>query len=323
MKVSKQEVQKAVRRIYGAAKVKDVTDLSGRINLVYRVDISNPSMSMVLKLNAFPEYDWRLEKERYVTELINEHTDISVPFIYLVDNSKEIFPAQYTLMSRIDGENLKSLLPKIDSDERGKLVEEAGECLGKINSINFQKFGSIRGKGVIDGVDSFEDHFHKSFEKTISRLSKTIEIRGLVDNAKEFLEKNIQLAQIPVEPCLVHYDYTPENIIIRNREVSGILDFEACRASHNELDFVQVENTIFDLYPEIKRQFLDGYQKHSLISAEFERRQKLYKIQFYLNLVFFERDPNLKREYTRKVREILRRDTNGLQDQNQWNYIKG
>jgi len=314
MKISKEEVQRVVNKIFGNAKVNNITDLSGRINFVYNVGISNPTKSLILKLNAFPQYDWRLEKEKYVTRLITEHTDVPVPTIYLVDNTKDTFSTQYSLMSKIDGVDLESLLPNIDKSRKNELMEKAGECLGKMNSIKFNRFGSIRGDSVVDGEENLEEHYRKFSEKTFSRISGMEEAKGLIDNAKDFIERNIKLMQIPAEPCLIHYDYRPENIMIKNGELSGILDFEACRSSHNELDFVQVEETIFTPYPELEKPFLNGYQKHSSISPspEFEKRQKLYQLQFYLSLVFFERDPTLKRKYAKIAEKILSSDKNGF-----------
>jgi aminoglycoside phosphotransferase (APT) family kinase protein len=42
------------------------------------------------------------------------------------------------------------------------------------------------------------------------------------------------------EPCLVHFDLRPGNVLVRDGRLVGIIDFESCRGGHASMDFFKL-----------------------------------------------------------------------------------
>lgn len=79
----------------------------------------------------------------------------------------------------------------------------------------------------------------------------------------------------PDYPSVVHMDYRPGNLLIKDSNIAGLLDFENSRIGSADIDFSKMKIYVWDLYPETKKEFLKGY---SLIRPlpDFERTLPFY-----------------------------------------------
>jgi Ser/Thr protein kinase RdoA (MazF antagonist) len=64
----------------------------------------------------------------------------------------------------------------------------------------------------------------------------------------------------PDGPCWVHFDYRPGNVLVQGTRITGLIDFESARGGSGDLDFVKIQNEVWDLWPGTKEAFLQGYE---------------------------------------------------------------
>lgn len=63
----------------------------------------------------------------------------------------------------------------------------------------------------------------------------------------------------PDYPSIVHMDYRPGNILIKDSKITGLLDFETTRIGSADIDFSKMKLFVWDIYPNTREEFLRGY----------------------------------------------------------------
>ncbi|MFH1623373.1 MAG: aminoglycoside phosphotransferase family protein [Candidatus Aenigmatarchaeota archaeon] len=305
-------VSDVVRKVFPNSKLLDISNLyGGRVNPIYNLKITNPKMELVMKTTNRPgiEMDSRFRKEEYVINLIRNNTDVPVSKVYTWDNSKEILPFEYMILSKLDGSNLRSIYRNLEVDEKLKLCEKAGEYLAKIHSIKLESFGSVMGSPVKTLKDDYYKFLRDNFRKTLSGIP---EIDRIKEDVMDFVESNEYLLDVDVEPCLAHNDYHFGNIMASEQGITGIIDFEASKAGHNEQDLIIPKWWIFQEYDESELPFFEGYEKYGSVSIDFDKRIRLYELRTAVDILMAtvklhigNVDERVK-EYSSKIEKIIK-----------------
>jgi len=81
----------------------------------------------------------------------------------------------------------------------------------------------------------------------------------------------------PDGPCWVHFDYRPGNILVQGARITGLIDFESARGGSGGLDFVKIQNEVWDVWPGTKEAFLQGYESVRPL-PELERSLAFYTL---------------------------------------------
>jgi Ser/Thr protein kinase RdoA (MazF antagonist) len=63
----------------------------------------------------------------------------------------------------------------------------------------------------------------------------------------------------PDGPCATHWDYRPGNVLVRQQQITGLIDFESARGGSADLDFTKIKKAVWDVFPGTREAFLDGY----------------------------------------------------------------
>jgi len=150
------------------------------------------------------------------------------------------------LLSYIDGEPMS--LPASEN-----VIYEMGKALAMIHSVKINQFE----------LDDVEEDWCRSVrckvEGWVSEIRNSIS-QSMLLKIDKFLNEYVMTLNQVDGPCLVHFDYRPGNILVRNGKVVGVIDFESSRGGSAEIDFTKVSNQIWSEYPASKKIFLDGYQ---------------------------------------------------------------
>lgn len=86
-------------------------------------------------------------------------------------------------------------------------------------------------------------------------------LRGdLIEKAKDRYAELFEGLPAPDGPCWVHFDYRPGNILVQGSGITGLIDFESARGGSADLDFVKIQNEVWDLWPDTRETFLEGYR---------------------------------------------------------------
>ncbi len=273
MKHSKSVISRIVKG-FSAEKIKSLYSLSqGNINTVYSVRLASDKEIILRVYNEA----WKAKKEAFIYRMVRQKLEIPVPEVLYSDDSKEEFPFAYSIMGKLPGKQIDRIYG------RKNIFEKAGECLGKLHTIHFGKFGWIVGNDVQPAFRKWKDFFWHDINRKIERIREGIPQE--LPKIRRYFEENSGLLEISSKPCLLHKDYHPSHILAGKGKITGILDMEWAIAGHNENDFMKMEAWAFPKHPRMRKPFFRGYSRYSSISSEYEERKKFYGLWHRINMV--------------------------------------
>lgn len=185
----------------------------------------------------------KLFREKKVLDLLSDNP--------LVPNVLDVWEGDEScvgalLLSYIDGKPL--VLPAVDS-----VIYEMGKALARLHTVKMDRFE----------LDEVEEDWWLSVRNMIEKWVSEIE-NSLSEPMRfkiyKYLNENIMKLDKVGEPCLVHFDYRPGNILVREGRLVGVIDFESSRGGSAGIDFTKVSKQIWHEYPSSKNIFISGYQ---------------------------------------------------------------
>lgn len=81
----------------------------------------------------------------------------------------------------------------------------------------------------------------------------------------------------PDGPLWVHFDFRPGNVLAEGTRVTGLIDFESARGGSGGLDFVKIQNEVWNVWPGTREAFLQGYESVRPV-PELERSLPFYTL---------------------------------------------
>lgn len=290
--LSKTKADKAIKKVFPNSKVIGIKKLKkGMINENYAVKLKNPNKNLILRI--YPNDEWKAKKEAHIYDLISRKTNVPVPAVYAVDVSKRVLPKAYSLLSKIDGNELNLVYKKTKNKE---LARQAGAILAKIHTIKFPYFGWIMGNNIKPKFNKWQDFIFYDLNEKIKKLSRIRKVpKKIITDSLEYIDDKKHLLNINSGPCLLHKDYHFSHILANKENITGIVDVEWAIAGHNEFDLIKSECWMFESLPEIKKPFFDGYRRYGAISKKFNQRKELYELILSLGLVSLSYEKKSKR----------------------------
>jgi len=166
--VSKQKIAKAIQKEFPQSKVKSVYQFKrGYNNKTFRIILKNPNKKIVFRL--FSHEQWKADKEQYVYDLIRKKTNVPVPKVHSVNNSKKIFSHPYLIQDHIEGVDLRKTFSQ---QYNSNLARKAGEYLAALHSIPFKNYGWIIGNTIQPQFKKWTGFIHYDLKTKISALRK-------------------------------------------------------------------------------------------------------------------------------------------------------
>ncbi|ACL70105.1 aminoglycoside phosphotransferase [Halothermothrix orenii H 168] len=195
----------------------------------------------------------RLEIENTMYKFITSKTDIPVPEVLTYGQNQH---GSYLLREVIEGHSLKEYFKKTRNVEN--IFYEAGQILAKLHSIEFEDKGIIKPDLSVKKYDIFSKTEYLFF------LEKLF-VNGVISREKYSLLKKVDINYYfgGRKNVLCHCDYTPNNILVKNNQIVGIIDFEWASSAPFMDDLVS-----FDLFAELdgfNRQINSYYKGYKLI----------------------------------------------------------
>jgi len=203
---------------------------------------------------------------------------VPVPKIFFLGNV-EIDGKSYEVMliERLKGRPLSKVYKKLSPEELNKLLEQAGEMLGKIHSVKVGGFYRRHKDGTWDFPtwDKFMDSTireRNAEEQYILNAGFTEGQFASMIEMLEFYKTNYPCHQ----PVLNHGDFLPEHIFVDDgKKISGVIDFGMIEGNTPIHDFAYLN---FE-GPELNLEALKkGYPDKSLFDQEFDLKINLHKL---------------------------------------------
>ena len=156
-------------------------------------------------------------------------TGVPVPKTYGLCEDDDVAGTAFFIMDFLDGDLFwDPMIPTMTNRDRTQIYKNKNKTLAKLHSVDYKKIGledyGKPGNYVARQVSRWSKQY---------RASETDDIEAM-NNLIDWLPKNIPDDD---ETTIVHGDYRLDNMILKNNEVVGILDWELSTLGHPIADF--------------------------------------------------------------------------------------
>jgi len=240
----------------------------------------------VLKI-AKPENGWMVDKELYIFDMVSKG-GIPVPRIEHFDTTCSLLPNHYYIATKIGNRDLNQLYNS--GEDVKNLFVGAGKIFAKIHSIKFSKQGfiladKIERKKFLEDIKSESNWSLKKLHKSGKISAKNVEmVSDIVSKSRD-----------QKEACLCHHDFGPHHILIENKKISGVIDWEWAKSSSSIYDIAKTE-ILTNLFAGNFNLILEGYKKVRKIPKDYDHIKESYQLVEIVKLMQFfnEIKPNKK-----------------------------
>ncbi|MFF5970924.1 phosphotransferase family protein [Streptomyces sp. NPDC012769] len=141
---------------------------------------------------------------------------------------------RYVLMSRLRGENLAQVWPRVPRDHRERIVSEIGETLAVLHALDPGPLGDVLGPG---DWGAFVDRQRAG---AVARQRRHGLPPGWLEQIPDFLA-SVALPRTP-PPCLLHTEVMQQHFLVDpdGWRLTGFFDFEPAMIGDAAYDFVGV-----------------------------------------------------------------------------------
>ena len=221
----------------------------------------------------------RLKVEIGLGEYLKEKTDLPVPEIVDYELDQE---DPYLLREIIQGQILEEEMAV--SQKPGQLFRQAGRFLAQLHSIEFEKKGILTPDISVRPFDLYN-------EKEYLHILKILHDNRLISDYEYKLLKKVDIDYYyDKKPyVLCHSDYSLKNLIARDCQLVGIIDFEWA----SSVPFMD-DVASFDLfahfsgYQEYLEYFYQGYQEIRQIPNYYFENLEFYKFYRLITMLSYQ-----------------------------------
>ncbi len=276
------EIEKMYRGAFSDSGEIKISALSGGFcSSVYLIESGKNKVVLKVGTKSNVKVMWHetayIATEAQMLQLIGENTDIRMPSLLYCDDSTEICDVPYFFMSLIDGKPLNDT-EGITAEQYADIKYEVGRLTRQITDMPARCFG------IPNIAESFcnrnSDFVILLFEKLLEDLEQKGGKLKSISHSELMMLIGCYKAQLDTadKPCLIHTDTWNGNVMVKDGEFSGIIDFAAILygdplMSHDFHDF-----------GEMNADFLRGYGKTEFDNDELIRIQ-IYKVWQRLGMI--------------------------------------
>jgi aminoglycoside phosphotransferase (APT) family kinase protein len=282
---------------------------AGNINTIVKVDVAGHSYGLRVRTQEqVYRYEPDLVKEAFVSWLlthagsVKHDREVAVAFSALcaarcgeIAGAAEVLPTllyydwsrtrlahPYCLYRWVEGAPLWS-------SPQARLYALAGQYLAQIHQVTFSAFYTdffSVGKQPV----GWESRYRGALEKEVAAA------RGRLRHELSAALAQLSLPNsVPCAPCLVHNDFSPTNILVRDQEIAAVIDWDNAVIDAPHLDFVKMKywtakNAAGELahHADLFAAFVKGYGTagQAVISSSLFT---LYEVLWLLRVFNFER----------------------------------
>ncbi len=255
----------------------------GNISTVYELRCARGAPPVTLKI--YPDaFHWKMEKEVHVYRLLGRAEGLPTPSILWSDDSKELLPQNYVLMTTLKGQLLSYVAPSLVALELRDVYFQMGTLLAKVHGIALDAFGYITTR-VNAPHPTNEAYMRSQFHKKLVEFDAHGGDAALRRTVEEYVETHSDLLTQVRTPVLCHDDYHEGNILVDEEggkwRVTGIIDVENAVSADPLLDIAKTDYYAIKANEAKREGFLTGYGR---LPMDWRERVHLYKLYHALEL---------------------------------------
>ncbi len=255
---------------------------SGKINTNYKLVLSDGQICVV---RLYSHGD--AAREAAIMDLVRD----LVPVPQEIDRGEG-----WSVFSFLEGELLQGV-PEHSA--------AAARALAKISSVGFESPGWINQDGTVSPFS-----FGSGGGFTAQMLARTDVRKWLGEEVVEALveildRESERLGELNAESRLVHGDFNPTNILVRDGAVSGILDWEF---SHSGTPYMDIGNLLRNTNPSHHHRIRAGLEAGGVrLPEDWQERAELVDLSSHLEFLTSTRSDTFKRQCVTRVHGFIRR----------------
>lgn len=247
--ITEKQIQKIIQEHFPNEKLKRIVEIKKAfVNPVFEFELAN-NESFIMKINN-PMWPLKQIRELKAMTIAREQTTIPLHRVVADYQKDDKYPFSFSIFEKLPGKDLKNTVKEtlITKKEYLSIVRKVGFHLGELHSINFDFYGDFCIKQEQNSKKSNNNFWGNQFTTwTDCFKAFCFDMLNWVDrtsfpNYRKPLEWKInELAERIEEPnengCFVHSDIHPSNILVKNGQLTGIIDFEWSYAGSPSFDF--------------------------------------------------------------------------------------
>lgn len=213
------------------------------VAVVYKVVLSDGSLSILKICPRDEDY----HREVYFLQFFS--MKIQVPKILKIVPPSEGIPGAI-LMEHLPGRILNH------NELTDKLAYDIGEMLACIHLNRTSSYGDLTlpDQLTFDPKTPFRIKFEEGLSECRGHLSQEI-----MDQTREYYDSHENIINSVDGPCIIHRDFRPGNILVKDKKLLGIIDWASARSSFAEEDFCALALDEWSSNSKRKSSFLAGY----------------------------------------------------------------
>ncbi len=281
-----------------------ITGIGNEVYLVTNFDKKDEKV--ILRINHNKGIG--LYREQWAMEKVSAQ-EVPVPKIISLNTTKDSKGKTLTfcIEEYLEGKNLSDLLDEGISDQDKRLYGlKAGKILAKIHKVETKGCGQF----VTNGISSYET-LKESMQQHKDKQT-LLETARSVDLNKQIVEKAVEIVdgvKTEESPHLIHIDYAPKHIFVKNKEIVGVIDFEICLSGTASMDINRwrsQDNRISLGY------LIDGYEKVRKLPSNFWGEMFIVQVHSALRTMLFHHNKTKDIKEVRKAADELEKLINTL-----------
>lgn len=272
-------VEMIAEKATGSRPIKRSRIIEGEVNEVYDV-ITEDKQDVVVRISRHGAANFETE-ERVIRMALM--VGVPAPKVLLIEEaSSGSEKLTFCVEEKIEGGSLRKLMGTMDKSTLKSIISEAGGTLSKINSVTVERFGRLNGSVIFK---NWSDYIF-SLENRKDRIIEAGKLIGIesdtINEVFKLLRENGKMFQIK-EPKLLHGDFGPKHLLIRDNHIVGVLDFEDAMGGDPVYDLARISYFNYDVFP--IDWLKEGYGKKDLFDDNFDLKMKLYRLQMGLGFI--------------------------------------
>jgi fructosamine-3-kinase len=290
-------------------RTKEVNFVSdGLIHQTY--DVETKQDSYILQL-AEPKKEKALRR-KVISFSKLEKSQVPVPEVITPIKTGEVKGEEkkFYIAEKISGSNPEKGL---ESD----LAKKIGGLLAKVHETQkFEKPCWLDPEGNMFQHSDFEEGSRNNWIlKKVREDAEVLRNNGFGEKADEienFFQEHGEKLPKDFQAVMCHGDYSPDNILIQGKEITGILDFDYTYSGHRQRDLVKSANAFWLENIEIRKKLYEGYKKETEIGENFGQNEAIYRLETLQRIIasLFELEEDLTEEKLEEFHKKLGKSIN-------------
>ncbi len=258
-------INEYVRKATGGAIAQASRLVAGQDNEVYDVT-SDKNHQFIVRISHKANHGF--EGERWA---LNAARNVGVPTPHVLFIEQAAYgdsTVTFCIEEKLPGIPLDVLLKGGLNSDVNKAIDQIGEVLGKLHSIQVDGFGYLQpdGKGqqasfaeIMLMANERQAELYEAARKWNVPLKNITAGLALLNKHRELYQFNT--------PVLVHGDFGQKHILVEGDHISGIIDMEDCSGNHPVIDFVMWDAYWSERIP--TSTLMASYSNQSLFTANY------------------------------------------------------